>query len=264
MKKILLLLMAISFIGLFSCEKNNSDEPGQISGMGTTAGDLQIKKSFVMPEGISVVGEITGIENPGLKNGGLKSVLVNDSKSGISHYGSGLQVRLRLTLLNSRNYPRTVFFPKGLIFKCINGNYQHGLTCQTTWVCFKPNEIRTVYVDLYCVNQSIPGPDQDGKYMILGITSSKIIWDLLNKIGWRKINFEWFQSTKGDSGPTYYEITEKLQTIVHNLTDRGIAISAEDEAFINSIPELSPEDRPVVDENAQYPEYFEELKPPVK
>jgi hypothetical protein len=65
-------------------------------------------------------------------------------------------------------------------------------------------------------------------------------------------------------GPTYQEITGRLQEIVHNLTNRGIAISADDEAFINSIPELAPEERPVVDENSQYPEYFKEYLVPEK
>ena len=67
-----------------------------------------------------------------------------------------------------------------------------------------------------------------------------------------------------DEGPTYEEITQRLQIMVHNLTDNGIPISAEDESFLNSIPELAPEFRPVVDENSKFPEYFEEFLLPGK
>lgn len=268
MKRTLLLLSAACLIGLISCNKNNDDEAlGKIPGLGNTPGDLQIKESFKLPEGISVIGEITGIENPGSK-GELKATLLNDIKSTIPHYGSGCVVRLKLTLLNSRNNPRTVFFPKGLIFKCINGTYQHGLCCQTFWVTLLPNEKRTAYIDVYCGNLGIPAPDQNGKYSIYGITSSEVLWKLLNKIGWRKINYEWIfhnPSSKGMAeGPTYEEITQRLQTMVHNLTNNGIQISADDEAFLNTIPELDPSQRPAVDENSQYPEYFEEIIVPEK
>ena len=35
--------------------------PGQIPGMGNAGGDLEVKTPFVLPEGISVVGEVRGI-----------------------------------------------------------------------------------------------------------------------------------------------------------------------------------------------------------
>ena len=261
MKKTILFLFAFSLLGFNFCQKDTLESPGQIPGMGNTPGEIQIKQSFVIPDGINVIGEISGLENPDAKGGELKPV--NDSKSVLPRFGSGLAVRLKLTVLNSRNNPRTVFFPKGLIWKCVDGNYQHGVQCQTTWFCLAPNEMRTIYIDLYCANLGIPAPDSDGKYKILGVTSSKVLWDLLNLIGWRKINFEMIYpsiSSKGDGSPTYEEITDRLQTIVHNLTNRGIAISAEDEAFITSIPELAPEEVPQVDQNSQYPEYFEEFQ----
>ena len=261
MKKLLFLLLSISLFGFSSCEKNIPEAPGRIPGLGNTPGEIDIKQPFVLPDGISAIGEISGIENPNAKGGELKPV--NDSKSVLPRFGSGFAVRLKLTILNSRNNPRTVFFPKGLIWKCVDNDYQHGIQCQTTWFCLAPNEMRTIYIDLYCGNLGIPAPDSDGKYKILGVTSSKVLWDLLNLIGWRKINYEMIYASisgKGDGSPTYEEITQRLQTIVHNLTNRGIAISADDEAFILSIPELAPGEVPQVDQNSQYPEYFEEFK----
>jgi hypothetical protein len=231
--------------------------------MGNSTDKLQVKEPFVMPEGIHILGDITGLENPVAKAGELKSAF--DSRSDYPIYGSGKFVRLKLTVLNSKNIARTIFFPKGLVWECTVGNYQHGLQCQTAWICLQPNSFRTVYVDLYCANLGLPSPNQTGTYNILGVTNSSVLWNLLNLISWRKISYEMINGNyspgKGTAkGPTYDEITDRLQIIVHNLTDRGIDISAEDKAFIESIPELAPEERPVVDENSQFPEYFEEFK----
>jgi len=50
--------------------------------------------------------------------------------------------------------------------------------------------------------------------------------------------------------------------MVWNLTNNGTNLSAEDIEFIESIPELSPDEIPVMDDNSQYPEYFEEFVAP--
>lgn len=262
-KNLLLLLVAFSLVIFNSCEKSNSDELGQIPGMGNTDGELQIKSPFVMPNGINIIGEVTGVKIPGTKSGELKPAI--DSKSAYECYGSGRYVRLKITLLNTKNYPLTVFFPKGLMWQCNFGNFQHALQIQTSWVCLQANSSRTIVVDLYCVNLGIPSPDETGTYKILGVTSSKVMWNLLNLIGWKRVNYEMYNFSKGTkSGPTYDEITEKLQTIVWNLTNNGIDITEQDKEFINSIPELADEEIPVVDENSKYPEYFDEFKAPEK
>ena len=263
MKKLLLLLLSISLFGFNSCEKNIPEAPGKIPGLGFTPGEIEIKKPFVLPEGINVVGDITGIGNPVAKNE-LKPLLAYDSKSIVPKYGSGCVVRLRVPLLNTRNSPRTVFFPQGLIFKCIDRAYQHGLVCQIFWVTLEPNERRDVIFDVYCGNLDIPSPDEDGKYQIWGVTSSTVLWDLLKTIGWKKINYEMIfklmEMGKGiQEGPSYDEITQKIQTMVWNLTNNGIPISTEDRAFLNTIPEMELAERPIVDSNSQFPEYFEEF-----
>jgi len=241
-----------------SCE---SDSPGDIDGMGDNTEALKVKEPFEMPEGIYILGDITGRENGGLKSTQLKSTY--STTATYPCYGSGEWVRLQLTLLNTRSYRRTVYFQKGLVWRCQSGGSQHGLQCQTTWICLEPNSRRTVNIDLYCANLGIPSPDELSKYEILGVTSSPTLWKLLNLIGWRKINYEMFYSNlglkAGEAGPTYEEIIERVQTVVHNLTDRGIDITEDDIAFFQSIPELSPEDIPPVDENSQYPEYFAEF-----
>jgi len=176
-------------------------------------------------------------------------------------------VRLKLTLSNFRDYPITVFFPKGLLMKCNFGNFQEGLCAQTTWACIQPNSVRSLYLDFYCLNRGIPSPDNTAKYSILGITGSQTIWKLLDLIGWRKINFEMCFPKPGkgiEAEPTYEEIITRLQTIIHRLTNDGLELTEEDKVFIRSIPELSPSEIPPLDINLQYPEYFDEFVVPQK
>lgn len=268
MKKKLFGLLIIAVFTLFSCEKEPLDSPGEIQGKGETPGELLVKEPFKLPVGIELIGEVTGTVNDGSKSEGTKSVN-EEVKSDYSLFGSGKYVRLTLNLFNSGDYPRTVFFPKGLVWRCNFGNFQHGLQAQTTWVCLQPKLSRTIYVDLYCINAGIPAPDQTGTYSILGVTSSQTMCNLLNLIGWRKVNYEMVYGVHiGGKGiqdePTYNEITEKLQLIVHNLTDKGIDITAEDKAFIESIPELSSSEIQQLDVDLQYPEYFNEFVVPDK
>jgi len=267
MNRILFVLTIFSGFILAACEKN-FDSPGEIQGMGDTPGDLQVKESFKLPQGIHLVGDIKGSDAPYAKTG-EKQQIIDDAKSSYPCFGSGKAVKLQLTLLNTGNSPRSVFFPKGLLWKCKFGKFQHGLQAQTTWVCLQPNSSRTIFIDLYCLNLGIPGPDQTANYSILGVTSSKVLWNLLNLIGWKKVNNEMrngtFNAGKGtEDGPSYEEITEKLQVIIHNLTNNGIDLAAEDKAFIESIPELSSSEIPQLDVNLQYPEYFDEFVVPVK
>jgi hypothetical protein len=237
--------------------------------MGNTPGELQVKAPYVLPDGIHILGDITGVKNPEALSGELKSSLP-EAKGIFQCFGSGRYVRLQCTLLNTSNHPRTVYFPKGLLWQCRYGNTQHGLQAQTTWTCIQPNSSRTIYIDLYCLNAGIPAPDNNSTYKILGVTNSSTMWTLLKLIGWKKVNYEMIYGTfsggKGAAvtGPSYEEITERLQTMVHNLTDNGISLTPDDIAFIQSIPELSPDEIPVVDANSQFPEYFEEFIVPGK
>lgn len=266
MRKIIFGLLIGSTIGLLSCEKDNLDTPGSISGMGYTAGELQVKRYYELPKGINLVGEITGVKS-GIGKAGESIPNLGDAKTDCSIYGSGGFVRLKLNLFNYRNYPITVFFPKGLLFKCNFGGFQTGMCCQTTWACLQPNSLRSIYLDLYCLNKGIPSPDQTGQYSILGITGSQTMWSLLNLIGWRMINYEMYFPKPGkgvQAEPTYEEIIEKLQVMVHKLTNDGVGLSTDDIDFIKSIPELSESDIPPLDVDLQFPEYFDEFVVPEK
>lgn len=267
MKKLLIELAVLTLI-LGSCQKENLESPGNIKGMGNASGYLEVKAPFILPQGIRFIGEITGLTNPVSKGGFLKSA--SDVKAAYSCFGSGgKMIKLKLTLLNSGNVPKTVFFPKGLLWECTISGYQHAILLQTTWICLQANSQRAIVMDLYCINLGLSPADQNSTYHILGVTSSNVIGNLLKMIGWKKINYEMifgtFASVKGTTiEPTYDQITDRMQNIVWNLTNNGKDVSAEDKTFIESIPELNSAEIPVLDEKSQFPEYFKEFVVPEK
>ena len=259
MRKVWILAISILIFGLSSCEDNSTAVESGISGLGQNKGNIEVKEKFELPDGIFITEDITGIASPESGKANLKGTELFY----LPCYGSGSQVQLQLTLLNTRSYPMAVFFPKGLVWECKTGGFQHGLQVQCVWVCLQPNETRTIRIDLYCANLTYPTPDQTGIYSILGVTSSDILWKFLNWIGWRMVNYEMLVGNddlkSSQVGPSYEEIVNRFQVIVHNLTDRGLGLSDDDIAFIESIPELPEDKRPEVDENGNYPDYFEEF-----
>lgn len=251
MKRHTNLLVLLFIIGLSSCEKIDQEMPGKIPGMGNTGGELKLDKAFSLPQGVLIIGKITGL------SGNL---------TGYSVYGSGNAVRVKFTILNTSDEPRTVFFPKGLIFKSDTPDYQNGLLLQTTWACVQANSERKIIMNIYCINLGVPGPDENASYTILGVTGSEVIKRLLDLIKWRAINYEMIYGTHPNmpSGThpvfTYQETYHRLQTIVHNLTTNGINITSVDRAFIDSIPEIDQAARPQLDADSQYPAFFDEFK----
>lgn len=252
MKIRLIFLLAFVLGGLSSCEKEMIDSPGNIQGMGSNQEKPEIKSVFELPDGIFLVNQI-------------KEPDLNDTTK--SKFGSGKSERLKITLFNSTSSSRTVFLPKGLIFKNSIPGYHNGILLQTTWMTIDAGTRRDVIVELYCINSGLIHDGQDSDYYFLGVTDSPTFWRLLDIIGWRKINYEMiYGSFKGSqpvtpSGPAYSDITTRLQTIIWNLTDLGIDISDEDKKFIQSIPLLFNDEIPPVDDiSSGYPEFFQEFK----
>jgi len=251
-KKYLFYLFLIITVTLGSCSKELLDSPGTIPGMGNNLDNLEVKDIYELPRGIYLINQI-------------KEADLKDTAS--SKFGSGKNERLKITLFNSNTSPRTVFFPKGLIFKNSIPGYHNGILLQTTWVTLEAGDRREIIVELYCINSGLLHNNQESHYNFLGISDSPTILQLLDLLSWRKINYEMiYGSFKGSqpvtpSGPAYSDITARLQTIVWNLTDLGISISEEDQKFIESIPLLFLDEIPPVDElSSSYPEFFHEFK----
>lgn len=276
MRKIISLMAGIVLITFTACEKEVMEEPGNIPGMGDAVGELQADP-FELPEGIEIVGSIGGI---GDSSGGeaavsgspsLKSTLSALNSQSYACYGSGGRwVKVAVTLKNSSNMYRTVFLPRGLLFKVNKEGYQHAMLLQWTWVCIKPMAERTFVLNLYCINRGLSGSDPHVEFSILGITNSDVMWSLLRLIGWRKINLEHYQVVSNVSGlkasaddiRTYEEITEVLQDAIWSLTD-GTGLTEEQISFIESIPLLEEGSYPKAldDKTVEPPYYFDEYSP---
>jgi len=250
MKTLKYALIVLLLISLFSCKKEDQEMPGNIPGMGNTPGELELKETYTFPQGIVLVGQVTGLP---------------EDLSGYSRFGSGYYVKIKMTFLNLNSEPRTIFLPKGLLVKSDSPDYQNGLLIQTTWISIESNMERNVILDLYCLNRDLPGPDENATYTILGTTGSRVINGLLDIIGWRKVNYEMiYGAIPGTTPPksvyTYKEITDRFQEILHNLTFYGRNISNEEKEFIESINILSPAETPFKDANGNYPAYFKEFE----
>jgi hypothetical protein len=237
-------LVFLATITLNSCEKLFIDDsPGNISGMGNNNGELQIKESYELPEVIVLIKPIA-------------EEIIDGS---LPRYGSG-SVHLKITLLNYSDTAITVFFPKGLIIKCNSPIYHNLMLLQTCWICLQPNGPKSFILDTYCVNtgkKHLAPPDIT--FEILGLSGSKVINDLLDLIGWRKINYEMIiGSSSSAKTDAYLDVMQPLRDLVWKLVSPGGNITNEDKWFIESIPELSSSEIPPKDSLGRFPDYFDE------
>jgi hypothetical protein len=253
---------------LVSCEKKAEEAPNEIPGMGNSTEALEVT-AYDLPEGIEIVGDITGFEEEAiaaLPENSLKSASKIDC-SNENWYGSGGNwVRIKITLQNTSGRNRTVFLPKGLVFQVDKSDYQHALLLQWVWFNLKPKSTRTIYLNLYCINKGKNGSDINSYYKLLGITKSKLIWELLNIIAWKKINFEHYPCSVLKSANIeevdYPGIVDNLQDAVWALTN-GKGLTNEHITFIESLPELEPGTYPENLDKQPFslPEFFEEYTP---
>nr|WP_319398929.1 thioester domain-containing protein [uncultured Carboxylicivirga sp.] len=274
MRKILS-VFAIGALLIFSaCEKDHVEAPGDIPGMGNASGELTYDEAFSLPEGIELVGTMTGIDESSSVAIGddmsLKSTFANQSVQTFGNYGSGGRfIKLLCNLKNTTNQYRTVFFPRGLLCKVHKEGYQNAMSLQWTWVTIKPYGSRTFILHMYCINYGRSGSDAQSEFSFLGITNSPTMWNLINRIGWRKINYEHYfghgyptSYSLKDEAVSYENITSELQNAVWSVTN-GDGLTDESISFIESIPELEEGTYPdnLDDIDIQPPFYFDEYTP---
>lgn len=282
-KGVIYFLTFLLVISFSSCEKETGEEPGAIAGMGDASGELVVTP-YDLPEGISIDGDISGVdlnENGSVTASAEEKTLLKSWSFGNSYpnYGNGGQwIKLKLTISNDYSGKRTLFFPKGLVFKVNKSEYQHGILLQWTWFVLNPNSTRSIYLNLFCINKGKHGSSDDVQYTMAGITKSSLMWTLLNKIGWRKINSEHIfphnealkssgnlKSSEEDLVEYYEEISELLQDAVWSITN-GDGLTAQQIQEIEALPELEegtyPEELENGVENAPF--FFEEYAPPAE
>lgn len=266
MRKFTTIVLALGLV-LASCQKEEAvDVPGNIPGMGDAVGELQVDP-YSFPEGIEILG-VDGVGEEGTiaieGDASLKSTYANEAVQTYGNFGSGGRfVKVLIKLKNTTNKNRTCYFPRGCIFKVNIPDYQHGMLCQWAWVNIKANSERTIVLHLYCINKGKNSSDPSAQYNIVGITKSVPVWNLLRKIGWKKINWECYNrnddvkaSLKSDEVLTYQEITNQLQNTIWALTN-GTGTTEEQLSFIESIPMLEAGSYPAdLDDRSIAPPYY--------
>jgi hypothetical protein len=251
MKGISYLFVLAFFTGIVACEKI-VELPGHIPGMGGTPGEIELSDSFSFPEGIHLLGVIKGYD---------------DDLTGYSRFGNGTTgcgLRIKFTLVNSVNEPRTVFFPKGLVITSDSAGYKNGILLQTTWVTVQANSTRNIMMELCGLEPNDPDTNQNITYSIIGKSDSRLINNLLDIISWKMINYEMIYGSfsgkvKGTKSYSYSEIADRLRDIVYNLTTYGSDISSDDRDFINEIADLPLFEVPYIDSLGNYPLWFPEF-----
>ncbi len=269
MRKILSMMAVATLLVFTACEKNEPEaieEPANIPGMGNAEGDLQVD-AYEMPDDIEIIGSIQGVLPDDL--GSVNALDGLKATTGYACYGSGRDVKVQITMKNtSQTKNRTVFLPRGLVFKVNKTGYQHAMLMQWTWVCIKANSSRTFVLNLYCINSGLKGSDSSAEFSILGITNSEVMWKLLRMIGWRKINLEHYQQVnaaallKSDDEISYDNIVTNVQEAVWELTN-GSGLSEESIDYIEGIPFLEEGTYPadLDDKTVEPPYYFDEYTP---
>lgn len=236
MKKLFTLFSVAILVTFSSCIKElpeSESEAGNIPGMGETAGELEIVEQFVLPEGVTIVGEISGgIASEAPTDDDLKSTMRHRSR------GSGNQVRCDFTFRNDRPEPCDVEIPAGTVVECKTKegepNGQHGICLQTIRIHLLGNEMVQMKFYLYCLNQGRPGSRTLDTYIIRGITGSESFGDLCNALSPKKIDISQFSDRMED----YNVITERIQQCVWQLTNSIYGVRQKDWDYIKKLEDM--------------------------
>ncbi len=205
-------MIALFSIGLSSCSKDETaspeelkDEIGNLPGLGDMGGTPQ-GTPFSLPDGITIVGEISG----------------SFCEDATFRIGSGTLVVVCLELRNDTDKEITVTFPAGLVLISGTDKYQHGVMLRTEEITIPPNEAVRFALHTYCGNSGRSAADSDAVYTFGPITNSKLIARLIDDLTGKKINaVDYFE--REEFSDDYYTEQTKVQTLLWFITeDRGL------------------------------------------
>lgn len=211
------------------------DAPGHIQGLGTAGGKVQ-GQPFSFPAGITSTANWDGmavVPTSGFTASQTSTPLLLVDGAPVDRIvGNGFAVTIRVPLTNTTDKPIDVRFPAGLVVISDDGSRQNGVLLSDVVVTVRPHSTLIVGLTSYCGNFGIPGSDSKAKYGHLVVSSSATLNSLTSLLVNKKINSEMFSSNDRD----YFPRSERLQTIVHKLTDQGLPLDAADRAWIDTLP----------------------------
>lgn len=176
MKQSFVLLTLIACMA-FACKKSNKgdDQPteqaGKIQGMGDMAG-IPLGEQFVLPAGISVIGQIYG------------NICDTTYET-----GSGYLVQVCIAFFNSKPTDTTITIPAGLVLIATDAaENQHGIVIQETRVVLKANRLTRLGLSSYCINAGKSPSSSSDIYTLGPVSSSTLMKGLIVQLKNKKID----------------------------------------------------------------------------
>lgn len=231
----LLFALLLSTVALYSCEKEDpaptpAPEPtptDYYAGLGTTPG-TPAGKPYLLPAGISVVGEIRGGlsgKAPYEKN--YKGPFNDFPKASYVTLGTGTYVNLYMMLYNSNFTNLSFSLPGGLIFVDSSDVFNHEPVYQKGYILqnvnVSINAFDTAYIQLraYCLNHTLSPSTYDAVYYFGPVTSNPQLNTITGIMATKAYPF----------GEEY-----NIQTIIWNVTDYGLTLTSAEIAYLNGLP----------------------------
>lgn len=163
-----LLMMALFGLSFLACSKkdkiDSNDEPriDPIPGLGKTAGDIP-GTAFVLPQGVALVGAITGESlNPLCKE-----------------VGTGRFVDVYLVLKNTASAAVKVTLPAALTLKAVDGEDQNGILADSYEINIEQGSACIVKLNAYCANASKHPSSNSSRYTFGTVCNAPAIVYLL-------------------------------------------------------------------------------------
>ncbi len=203
-----LFIVSLLSVALFSCSKDDDASPeelkeevGNLPGLGETAGTPQ-GTTFSLPDGITVVGDITG-------------ELCEEATFRI---GSGYYVTVCVGLRNDSEQEKTITFPAGLVLISTTDDYQNGVVLTTETFVIPPKQTIRFVFHTYCGNASRSSASSSAVYTFGPVTNSKLIARLINDLKNKKISAVDYMN--GDDVDDEFDmIVSTVQTLLWMITD---------------------------------------------
>lgn len=234
--KNLLLIGLVLVFAIFatSCKKDasntNQDTPksvSSVSGLGSNPG-LPAGTNFELPKNIKIIGSIRG----GLPFGKVADKSFkgpfpfnNNPKNWIT-YGTGTFVNLYIMFYNTLPTPATLTLPGGLIF-CDSldahslGTYQKGFILQDVTIPIPAMDTAFACISAYCLNHTLLPSSYSAVYYLGPITTNQDLNQIVSIMAPKQYPY----------GAEY-----DIQSIVWNVTDYGLTLTATEISYLNSLP----------------------------
>lgn len=225
------------------------DSPGKIAGLGAL--EEPPRPRVQLPAGIKLASSLTGLYvGPSGDSVGqislststtaalpaatvaLKDLVVHDGGPVDKIMGSGWAVTIKVPLENTTSSPIEVTFSAGHILRSKVADFQHAVLLKAVKVTVPANSKITVALAAYCGNEKLLALRQKQPMTGAWCRHPQTLRELTDLLKNKKINYEEF----APNFTGYWETAVRLQTILHNLTDKGVALTEADRAWIAGLP----------------------------